>query len=235
MKILGLIPAREGSKGIPGKNIRNLGHQPLIAFSIKAGMDSKFLDHLIVSTDSNAIADVARKFGCDVPFLRPHELSQDHTPSIDVVLHALNFYEQKDVYFDALCLLQPTSPFRPKGFIDACIQKFLDMEADSLVSVLEVPHEFNPHWTFEMNSEGGLSISTGEDSLIPRRQELPKAYHRDGAVYIAKVSLIKEKKVLVGGKTVGMISDKSYYANLDTLADWEKGEETYKRLFKCAE
>lgn len=235
MKILGLIPAREGSKGIPGKNIRTLGHQPLIAFTIKDGLEANYLNKLAVSTDSEKIAEVARHHGVEVPFIRPKELAQDHTPSIDVVLHAIDFFEQKGELFDAICLLQPTSPFKPKGFIDDCVQKFLETNADSLISVLEVPHEYNPHWTFEMDFDGNLSIATGEQTLIPRRQELPKAFHRDGSVYISKVSLIKEKKVLVGGKTVGIISDKSYYANLDTLEDWQKAEITYKKLFSCAE
>lgn len=235
MKILGLIPAREGSKGIPGKNIKTLGHQPLIAFAINDGLESKYLEKLAVSTDGEKIAEVARHHGAEVPFIRPKELAQDHTPSIDVVLHALDFFEQKGELFDAVCLLQPTSPFKPKGFIDSCIQKFLDTNSDCLISVLEVPHEYNPHWTFKMDFDGNLSIATGEQTLIPRRQELPKAYHRDGSVYISKVSLIKEKKLLVGGKTVGILSDKSYYANLDTMEDWQKAEATYKKLFSCAE
>jgi CMP-N,N'-diacetyllegionaminic acid synthase len=235
LKILGLITARGGSKGIPGKNIKVLGHQPVLAYVIQDGLQAKLIDQLIVSTDSEVIAEVARVNGADIPFIRPAELALDHTPSIDVVLHAIHFLEEQGNFFDAVCLLQPTSPFKPKGFIDACIQKFIDTQADSLVSVLEVPHEYNPHWTFEMNDSGHLSIATGEATLIPRRQELPKAYHRDGSIYISKVMLIKEKKVLVGGKTVGVLSDPSYYSNLDTLVDWELAEQTYKKIYLCAE
>ena len=235
MRILGLIPARAGSKGIPGKNIRILGHQPLIAYSINDGLASKGLSKVAISTDGEKIAEVARQYGAEVPFMRPLELAQDRTPSIDVVIHALDFFEQKGEVFDAVCLLQPTSPFRPKGFVDACIQKFLDTNADSLISVLEVPHEYNPHWTFKMDGEGSLAIATGESTLIPRRQELPMAYHRDGSVYISKTSLIREKRVLVGAKTVGILSDKAYYANLDTPADWDKAEITYKNIIECAE
>ena len=235
MKILGLITAREGSKGIPGKNIKTLGHLPLIAFAIKDGLEAKYIDKLAVSTDGEKIAEVARHHGAEVPFIRPKELAQDHTPSIDVVLHAIDYFEQQGEFYDAICLLQPTSPFKPKGFIDECVRKFLDTNSDSLISVLEVPHEYNPHWTFKMDLDGHLSIATGEQTLIPRRQELPKAYHRDGSVYISKVSLIKEKKVLVGGRTAGILSDRSYYANLDTKEDWQKAEETYKKLFECAE
>lgn len=235
MRVLGLITARGGSKGIPGKNIKVLGHQPLIAYVIQDGLQAKLVDKVIVSTDAEEIAEVAKQYGAEIPFIRPAELALDTTPSIDVVIHAVQFLEEKGEFFDAVCLLQPTSPFKPKGFIDACIQKFIDCEADSLVSVLEVPHEYNPHWTFEMDTSGHLSIATGEATLIPRRQELPKAYHRDGSVYISKVSLIKERNVLVGGSSVGMISDARYYANLDTLKDWAEAEQTYKQLYPCAE
>lgn len=235
MRILGLITARGGSKGIPGKNIKVLGHQPLIAYVIQDGLQAKLIEKVIVSTDVEEIAEVSKKYGADIPFMREAALSLDATPSIDVVLHAVRFLEKKGEFFDAVCLLQPTSPFKPKGFIDACIQKFIESQAESLVSVLEVPHEYNPHWTFEMDNNGYLSIATGEAALISRRQELPKAYHRDGSVYISKVSLIKEKNVLVGGKTVGMLSNAAYYANLDTLEDWANAELVYKQLYPCAE
>lgn len=235
MRVLGLITARGGSKGIPGKNIKVLGHQPLIAYVIKDGLQAKLIDKVIVSTDAQEIAEVAKQYAAEIPFIRPAELSLDTTPSIDVVLNTIQYLEEKGEYYDAVCLLQPTSPFKPKGFIDACIQKFIETKAVSLVSVLEVPHEYNPHWTFEMDTSGHLSIATGEATLIPRRQELPKAYHRDGSVYLSKVSLIKERKVLVGGNTVGVLSDPKYYANLDTLEDWERAEQTYKQLYPCAE
>lgn len=235
MRILGLIPAREGSKGIPGKNIRILGQQPLIAYSIKDGLAANYLTKVVVSTDGEKIAEIAKSYNCEVPFIRPKELAKDNTPSIDVVLHTLDFFEQKGEIFDAVCLLQPTSPFRPVGFVDECIQKFLNTKADCLISMQEVPHEYNPHWTFKMDEEGSLSIYTGDTILIPRRQELPPAYHRDGSVYISKVSIIREKRLLVGGKTVGILSNKSFYANLDTEKDWEKAELTYKKLLECAE
>ena len=235
MKILGLITAREGSKGIPGKNIKILGHQPLLAYVIQDGLAADHLDKVVVSTDSESIAEIARQYGADVPFLRPAELAQDNTPSVDVVSHTIHYFDQKGYYFDAVCLLQPTSPFKPKGFIDTCILKFVESQADCLVSVLEVPYEYNPHWVFEMDYGGGLAIATGETTLIPRRQELPKTFHRDGSVYISKVNLIKEKKVLVGGKIVGKLSDPIYYANIDNFVDWQRAEQAYQSLFPCAE
>lgn len=231
MKILGLITARGGSKGIPGKNIKQLGHQPLIAYVINDGKASKNLSRLIVSTDDPEILKVAVDYGADVPFLRPPELALDQTPSIEVVKHALRELESQGEKYDAVCLLQPTSPFKPSGFLDECICKFIRSEADSLISVLEVPHEYNPHWTFEMDSDGHLAISTGETKLIPRRQELPKAFHRDGSIYITSTRLIQSQNLLVGGKLVGINSDPKYYSNLDTPFDWQKAEQTYQRLY----
>ena len=101
----------------------------------------------------------------------------------------LKWFESKGKQFDAICLLQPTSPFRPKGFLDKAIETFIEKQTDALVSVLEVPHQYNPHWTFEPNKNGILHIATGEKNIISRRQELPKAYHRDGSIYITKTKM----------------------------------------------
>lgn len=236
MRILGLITARGGSKGVPGKNTKLLGGKPLIAYTIEAALQSKLLTDWVVSTDCEKIADVALGFGANVPFVRPSELANDSSKSIDVVIHAIQEMEKQGKTYDAVVLLQPTSPFRPVGFIDKAIEIFIEKKCDALVSVLPVPHEYNPHWVFEMNVDGSLQIATGEQEIIPRRQELPPAFHRDGSIYISLVSLIEGKKVLVGGKTGGIISDPTYYANLDTMEDWVRAEATFEKLYKrCAE
>lgn len=224
MKILGLITARGGSKGIPGKNIKMLGNKPLIAYVIEDGLAAKKIDRLIVSTDNEEIAKVAAHLGAQVPFLRPKSLAQDHTPTIDVVLNSLEYYEKQNEYFDAVCLLQPTSPFKPLGFIDSCIEKFERTGAESLISVLKVPHHLNPHWTFLKNENEYLKIATGESQLITRRQELPEAFYRDGSIYISKSDLIKYGKQLVGKKIAFVESNPKYNANIDTLEDWKAAE-----------
>lgn len=221
MKILAVIPARGGSKGVPGKNIKPLDGKPLIAYSIESAKASKFLSEIMVSTDSGAIAEIALEWGATVPFIRPKELAEDTTPTLAVLQHALEFYEKKGNHFDAVCLLQPTSPFREEGLIDQAIEKFTTTNADALVSVLPVPHEYNPHWTFEPNEDGYLTIATGDSKLIPRRQELPIAYHRDGAIYITKSEIIKQGS-LYGNSLVYVESNPEYYVNIDTLEDWEK-------------
>lgn len=223
MRVLAIIPARGGSKGVPKKNIKLLGGKPLIEYTIKDAKSSKFLTEIVVSTDDSEIAFAAEIAGFKPPFIRPIELALDNSTSITVVQHAVDFFEKQNVFFDAICLLQPTSPFREKGFIDNAISKFIESKADSLVSVLPVPHEFNPHWTFEITENNLLKIATGETEIIPRRQELPKAYHRDGSIYISKVSIIKKGTFF--GESISYIeSNPDFYVNIDTIEDWKKAE-----------
>lgn len=227
MRILAIIPARSGSKGVPGKNIKLLGDQPLIAYSIQSALRSKLLTKVMVSSDGLDIMKVAREWKGEVPFQRPAALAQDNTTSIAVVQHALQFYEDQGETFEAVCLLQPTSPFREEGFIDAAIEKFISSDTDALVSVLPIPHEYNPHWAFEVDSDGCLEIATGEEQLISRRQELPPAFHRDGALYLTKTEVVKAGS-LYGNSLSFIESNPEYYVNIDTLSDWEKAEQMIK-------
>lgn len=223
MKVLGLITARGGSRGIPGKNIKLLGNKPLIAYSIDSAKNSKGLSKLILSSDDEAIMAIASARGVDIPFKRPAELAKDDTPSLEVIKHALDFFLAKDEHFDAVCLLQPTTPFRREGLIDEAIEKFQEGNYDSVISVRKIPSEYNPHWAFK-ETDGQLRIATGEKTPIPRRQELPKAYHRDGAIYITKTRVILQNSLL--GENIGFIdTTPDPYVNIDTTADWEKAEE----------
>lgn len=221
MKILAIIPARGGSKGIPGKNIKLLNGKPLLAYTSEIALQSKYFNEVIISTEDKQILAVAESLGIKVPFIRPLELAQDNTPTIDVIIHALKWYENQNIYFDAVCLLQVTSPFRTVEFVDQAIEKFIESKTDSLVSVQKVPHEYNPHWTFEVNSDGNLQISTGETEIIKRRQELPTTYHRDGSIYLTNVNVLKKNSLY--GKSIAFIeSDPEFYVNIDTLEDWKK-------------
>lgn len=229
MKILGLIPARGGSKGVPHKNKKILGDLPLISYSINSAVKSKLIHNILVSTDCVDLFQIAENSGCKPPFIRPSALSQDTSTSLDVVQHAISFFEEQGILYDAVCLLQPTSPFRKEGFIDSAIQQFIDKQVDSLVSVLPVPHEYNPHWTFEIQENGLLKIATGEEHIIPRRQDLPKAYHRDGSIYITKVSVLKQGS-FYGDSMAYIESDPEWYVNIDTLYDWNRAEELRIKL-----
>ncbi|MFV8372611.1 cytidylyltransferase domain-containing protein [Flavobacterium sp. LB2P6] len=232
MRILGLIPARGGSKGVPEKNIKNLGGKPLLTYTSEVALQSHYLSEVILSSDNPQIITIAKELGVAVPFIRPSVLALDTTPTIDVIIHALEWYQAQNIFFDAVCLLQVTSPFRTVSFLDAAIEKFIASGCDSLVSVQQVPHEYNPHWTFEVNSRGNLKIATGEEQIISRRQELPTAYHRDGSIYITTTEVLLRDRSLYGKSTAFIESDPELYVNIDTLADWDKAEEMIKKQQK---
>lgn len=228
MKILALIPARGGSKGIPGKNIKLLNGKTLLAYTSEIALQSKYFNEVIVSTEDEQIIEVAKNLGIKVPFIRPMELAQDTTPTIDVIIHTLQWYENQNISFDAVCLLQVTSPFRTIEFLNKAIEKFIEKDSDSLVSVQKVPHEYNPHWTFEVNSDGNLKIATGEPEIIKRRQELPIVYHRDGSIYITKTKVLLQNKSLYGNTITFIESDAGSHVNIDTIEDWVKAEAIIK-------
>ena len=232
MKILALIPARGGSKGVPGKNIKILEGKPLIAYTVEQVNASKLVDRLILSTDDEEIASVAKEIGLEVPFMRPDELANDTAGSLAVVQHALDFMEAQGEVYDAVCLLQVTSPYRPEGCIDEAIKLFIQTRPDALVSVRKVPDEFNPHWIFEISKNDRLKISTGEEKIIPRRQELPSAYHRDGAIYISSVDTIRNKGSLLGDDIVAFPIDSPKLINIDTMDDWDEAVAFYSELKK---
>ena len=232
MKILAIIPARGGSKGVADKNIKLLNGKPLLAYTSEIAVQSKMLSEVMVSTEDEQIKNIAARLGMKVPFMRPQALAQDKTPTIDVIIHALEWYEKQNIFFEAVCLLQVTSPFRTVEFLDKAIAKFIESDCDSLVSVQKVPHEYNPHWTFEVNDEGNLKIATGEIRIIPRRQDLPTAYHRDGSIYITKTTVLLEEHSLYGRSTAFIESDPDLYANIDTMEDWKNAEKMLRNKWK---
>lgn len=226
MRILGLIPARGGSKGVPRKNIKLLHGKPLVQYSIESALKCELIDKLVVSTDDEEIANISRDAGADVPFLRPNELATDGSPSIDLVVHALRYLEKKGDYYDAVCLLQPTVPYRSGNDLHLAIMKYKTNAIDSLVSVREVPHVYNPYWTFQENPENGTIHKVLDlPELVNRRQDLPKVYHRDGSVYITSTKTILEEHSLYGKSTGYCIMSASPDINIDTLQDWEKAEQ----------
>lgn len=222
-KILAIIPARGGSKGVALKNIKPLAGKPLIDYTIESAKQSQLIDRLILSSENDNIIEVAKKSGVEIPFKRPNHLAEDNSSSLEVVQHAINFYEKNNLFFDAVILLQPTTPFRPKGYIDKAIRKFIEKKCDALVSVKPVPHQFNPHWVLEPDTNEYLKISTGETNMIKRRQDLPKAYFRDGSIYITKTNIIKEGSLY--GERLAYISNPSkFHINIDTKEDWKIAE-----------
>ena len=234
MRILGIIPARGGSKGVPGKNIKQLAGKPLIYYTIEASRRAGLITATVVSTDSEEIAAIAKSYGAEVPFLRPAELADDTASSVDVVIHAVEYLKKEGKVFDAVCLLQPTYPFREEGFIDKAVKIFIENDSDSLISVLSLPDKYNPHWIFEKSKDDFLRLATGEKEIIKRRQDLPEAFYRDGSVYITKTDVLINEHSLYGGKIGYIISDINRYVNIDTIEDWGKAEELAEKI-KAAE
>ncbi|MAZ25744.1 MAG: acylneuraminate cytidylyltransferase [Cytophagaceae bacterium] len=227
MRILGIIPARGGSKGVPGKNIKIIGGKPLLAYTADAAKNSRLLSKTIVSSEDEKIIEVALHLGLEVPFKRPAHLAEDHSPSIDVVKHALEFYRNNGEDFDAVCLLQVTTPFRKNELIDRAIEKFIGEKTDSLISVREIPAEYNPYWAYQ-ESEVGLQPVMEAKNRATRRQDLPRCYHRDGALYLVRSTVVLEQNSLYGSTTGFIDTSNTPYVNIDTMKDWEEAEKILK-------
>ena len=231
MRVLGIIPARGGSKGIPNKNRKELGGKPLLQYTVEAALKSKMLDRVIFSSEDETLISIAKSLHVEVPFVRPAHLSTDASGSLEVVKHTVNYLSEKGDTFDAICLLQVTTPFRTAGDIDVAIEKFIAEGNDSLISVQKVPHQYNPHWVFEDTGNGTLKIATGETEIIKRRQELPKAYIRDGSIYITKTEVLLTQNSFFG-KTISYFeTNPSTYVNIDTQEDWGWAEALCKKLY----
>ena len=182
-KILGIIPARGGSKGIPHKNIVNLCGKPLISYTIEAGLKSNYIDYLMVSTDDNEIASLSKELGAQIPFLRPKELASDKAKTLDAILHATNNLYDMGMVFDDLVLLQPTQPLRTAEDIDRAIEKYFENGCKDLASVSEV--DDNPILIrFIKNDELIPILNT---SSTCRRQDMPKYYRVNGCIYINNI------------------------------------------------
>lgn len=217
MKVLALVPARGGSKGIPRKNIKPFAGKPLIAWTIEAALGSRSLDSVVVSTEDDEIAEVARRCGAQVPFLRPAELAQDATPGIEPVLHAL---EQLPA-FDAVLLLQPTSPLRTTDDINQCIELAQELGAPSVVSVSE-PEE-HPYWMYRLREDQRLQ-SFIDAPKVSCRQELPRIYALNGALYFALSGWLRRRRAFVTEETVAYVMPRERALDLDSLIDWKLGE-----------
>jgi CMP-N,N'-diacetyllegionaminic acid synthase len=214
--ILAIIPARGGSKGIPRKNIRDLCGKPLIAWTIEEAKKSKYIDRLILSSEDAEIIAVAKKWGCEVPFVRPKELAQDDTPGIAPVLHAIDTLADK---YDYTVLLQVTSPLRTIADIDGCIECCLQQEAKSCVSVSEAKE--NPYWMFRMTQNSTLTNMIDDDKEYVKRQDLPKCYLLNGAVYVAETNWLLKTKNFRSEETVGYIMPIDRSVDIDCEMDFK--------------
>ena len=225
-KVLGLIPARGGSKGIPRKNIKLLNDLPLISYSIASGLESDHITRLVVSTDDEEIAKISKNYGAEVPFLRPKELAKDDILDFPVIEHSLNWLEQNEGYIpDFVVQLRPTSPLRPKGLIDKAINLIInDINADSIRSVTH-PYE-NPYKMWKKNDKylSPLIDSTLNEPYNMPRQDLPVSYWQTGHIDVIKLDTIKQKKSLSGDKILPIIIESEFCIDIDNEEDLKMAE-----------
>jgi CMP-N,N'-diacetyllegionaminic acid synthase len=224
MAVLGIIPARGGSKGLPGKNIRPFCGKPLIAWTIEAAQASRRLDRVVLSSDDPEIIRVAKEYGCETPFIRPDHLGEDGSLAIDVVLHAI---EQLPDY-NMVVLLQPTSPLRQAADIDACIDQYIATKSKTCVSVTLCQKD--PHWMFYRSNAGKLQAVMHDERLATsRRQDWPPSFVLNGAVYVADKDFLKTYRKFLDQDTTSYVMPIERSIDIDSLFDFEMAEFIQKR------
>jgi len=218
MSCVAVISARGGSKGIPEKNIRPVGGKPLITWSIEAALASRSIQRVVVSTDSPKIVEIARESGGEVPFLRPAELARDDTPGVDPVLHAVRWLEENQSYVpDWVVLLQPTSPLRVARDIDRAFEMASAKNADAVVSLTEGEH--HPYWMKELDPDGRMHDFIALERPITRRQDLPRVYALNGAVYLVRREVLLRTQTFFPENTFGLIMPRDRSLDVDTPWD----------------
>ena len=218
MRVVGIIPARGGSKGLPGKHLRSLGGRPLIAWTFDAARASRTLSRVVLSTDAPEVAALARESGVDVPFMRPDALASDDAPMLDVLVHAVEALTAAGDHPDVVVLLQPTSPLRTAAHIDAAVTLLETSGADAVVSVVEVPHRFNPVSVLRLDGDRVAPWSPGP--AVTRRQDKPRVFARNGpAVLAVRTRVLVEERSLYGRDTRAFPMTDAESVDIDTAWD----------------
>ena len=220
-KILAIIPARAGSKRLPGKNIKDFGGKPLIAWAIQAAKQSRYISKVLVSTDSDEVASVSRKFGADVPFLRPNEIAGDTATIKDVILHALREMEKSGETFEHIILLQPTSPLRTADHIDQAFSAYFDDKdpKKSLVSVFETEYYYELMFKIDQNELKGNFLNVDGKIFT---QQMSKAVTPNGCIYIRTTESFREHGDFYSGRVVPYVMSVESSADIDTQEDFDK-------------
>ena len=227
-KVLGIIPARAGSKGLPGKNIKQFCGKPLLAYAIEAGSKCEFIDNLIVSTDSEEIAEIARTLGAQVPFIRPSNLALDITLSTDVVIHALDFFKDNmKLIFDYVIVIEPTSPLRDSTDLKQAMENLLKHEvAKSIVGICLTENQ-NPNYLFKLQKNDTIVKYDKSNQTLSRRQDLDEVYFVEGSLYISDVDYFRQKNTFYHDKTIGFILPKWKSIEIDDIFDFIMAEALY--------
>lgn len=221
--VLGIVPARAGSKGVPGKNLRPLAGRSLIEYAAQVARTSMRLERVIVSTDSEEIAGAGRAAGLDVPFLRPVELAADDTPMFPVIRHAVDALSAQGWVADIIVLLQPTSPLRRASHVDNAVAMLVETQADSVVTVVEVPRHLSPDYVMRID-EGRLVPFLPEGARVARRQDARPAYSREGTVYTCWRATLERFDNIYGEDCRPLLIDPEDSLSIDTPADWAAAE-----------
>ena len=229
-KIICIIPARKGSKGLKNKNIKKLQNIPLIAWSILAAKKCKLIDEIIVSTDSTKISKIAKNYGARVPFLRPKQFATDKSSSFSVIKHTIKFLEKKKYFFDYILLLEPTSPLRDPKDIDLCIKNSLKNKIDTIVSVTEVVNQ-HPSFLYSFKKKNYLKpYLKNSNKLYVRRQDITPLYYLEGSLYLSKISTLLREKTFYHKKTRGLKLDKWKSLEIDDIDDFNLAKFYAKKL-----
>ena len=226
--VLGLVPARGGSKGVPGKNVRPLAGHTLLEYTARAARDSGVIDRLMLSTDAPDIADAGRRAGLEVPFMRPAALAADDTPMLPVIQHALAETAKHGWSPDVIVLLQPTSPLRRPDHIRDAVTMLRETNADSVVTVVEVPRHLSPDYVMRIE-EGRLRPFLPDGVGVTRRQDARPAYSRDGTVYAFRRSTIERFGGIYGDDCRPLLIDATESISIDSPADWDEAERLLAR------
>ena len=222
-KILAVITARGGSKGIPQKNIKMLLGKPLIAYTIKVALQSKTLNRTIVSTNDETIAHISKQYGAEVPFLRPQHLATDTATSLSVLQHAVRYLEEKEDYLaDIIVCLQPTSPLRSAEDIDQAVNLCFATGTDSVVSLCQAEH--HPYWMKKVVAGRIYPLMEVDDEKYQRRQDLPPVYQLNGAIRVIKRNILLEEERMAGDNTLAYIMPQERSIDIDTPIDFKIAE-----------
>lgn len=224
MNVLGLVPARGGSKGLPGKNTLPLHGKPLLAYAVEAAAGSGVIDRTVLSTDSEEIAAVGRAWGLEVPFLRPPTLAADDTPMLPVIAHAVMYLDEQGWEPDIIVLLQPTSPLRTPAHIRRSVELLQETGADSVVGVLELPRHLSPDYVMRVDESGRLVPFLPEGARITRRQDARVACVRDGTVYTFWRRTLLEQQSIYGRDCRPMVVSALESLTIDGPEDWADAE-----------
>jgi N-acylneuraminate cytidylyltransferase/CMP-N,N'-diacetyllegionaminic acid synthase len=218
-KVLAIIPARGGSKGLPGKNIKSLYGKPLIAWTIEEAKKSNYIDKILVSSDDKEIIEIAKKYRAEVPFVRPKELASNTAKGIDVIKHAINYFKEE---FKIIILLQPTSPLRTVKDIEKAFNEFEREKVKAVVSVCELEHPLQ--WTGTLPANLNMKNFIRNSIKNTNRQELEIYYRLNGAIYISEINYLKENNGFLGSETYAFLMNRENSVDIDDIIDFKLAE-----------